>query len=122
MRLIQAFQFAQLEPLCITARISSVTGVVLGCQSACTVRVGLIVIVISDEFSTVKGAAVCAVPVSIPYPQGYQAILIVGASWDENVGRIYRILNSWGNDWADGGYTWLPALYVDRYTAAAIIA
>jgi hypothetical protein len=79
----------------------------------------LIAIALSDEFSLVRGAAIVEVPETLPYPQGYHAILIVGASWDEGVGRIYRVLNSWGTDWADGGYTWLPALYVDRYTVGA---
>jgi hypothetical protein len=81
----------------------------------------LIAIELSDEFSYVSGDAVVPVPASIPEPQGYHAILIVGASWDESAGRTYRVLNSWGGDWGDGGYTWLPALYIDRHTVAAAV-
>lgn len=81
----------------------------------------LVAIEVSDEFSFVVAGAVVALPATIPEPQGRHAVLIVGASWDEEVGRIYRVLNSWGPDWADGGYTWLPALYIDRYAAVAAI-
>lgn len=79
----------------------------------------VIAIAVSDEFSFVTGSDVVEVPADIPYFQGYHAVLIVGATWKEETGRIYRILNSWGTDWADGGYTWLPAGYVDRYTVGA---
>jgi C1A family cysteine protease len=79
----------------------------------------VVAIELSEEFNFVAGNAIVAVPDSIPEPQGLHAVLIVGASWDTGVGRTYRILNSWGNDWADGGYTWLPALYLDKYAAIA---
>lgn len=79
----------------------------------------VVAIELSEEFTKVVGNAIVTVPDSIPEPQGLHAILIVGASWDASAGRTYRILNSWGRDWADGGFTWLPALYLDKYAAIA---
>lgn len=79
----------------------------------------VIAIQVSDEFAFVTGSDVVEVPDVIPYFQGYHAVLVVGATWKEATGRIYRILNSWGTDWADGGYTWLPVGYVDKYAAGA---
>ncbi|MEO3941673.1 C1 family peptidase [Paenarthrobacter nicotinovorans] len=84
-----------------------------------TGRAVVVAIEVSDEFTLVKGAEVVVVPDVIPEPQGVHAVLIVGAADDGRGGRIYRVLNSWGLDWADGGFTWLPALYLDKYAVGA---
>jgi C1A family cysteine protease len=36
---------------------------------------------------------------------GGHCVLLVGYSKTKNA---FRLRNSWGSDWADGGYSWLP--------------
>lgn len=82
-----------------------------------TGRPVVMILQVSDEFSFVIGDAVVAVPESIPEFQGHHAVLIIGISWRDGVGSVYRVLNSWGDDWADGGCTWIPVDYIIKYGA-----
>jgi C1A family cysteine protease len=49
--------------------------------------------------------------VSLPHPAdagdvvGGHAVLLVG--YDLN-SRLWRVRNSWGTGWGEGGYAWLP--------------
>lgn len=81
----------------------------------------VVAIEMSDEFTFVKGDSIVEVPDEIEEFQGFHAVLIVGARQTDRRQHVYRILNSWGDDWADNGYTWLPAEYVRRYAAGAMV-
>jgi C1A family cysteine protease len=59
-----------------------------------------------------------ALPTAIDAPLGKHAIVAVG--YQASPRRIdFVIRNSWGADWGDDGYGYLPAAYVDRYAVAA---
>ena len=50
---------------------------------------------------------------------GRHAMLIVG--YDDNLeGGCFRILNSWGPNWADRGYVWIPYTEFVKYSLGAI--
>jgi hypothetical protein len=50
---------------------------------------------------------------------GKHAMLIVG--YDDNLeGGCFRVLNSWGTNWADGGYVWIPYDHFATYSLGAI--
>lgn len=50
--------------------------------------------------------------------QGGHAVTIVGYD-DARFGGAFKIINSWGADWGDGGYFWLP---YDKVTDIVLIA
>lgn len=52
---------------------------------------------------------------------GRHAMLIVGYD-DDLEGGCFRILNSWGPKWADGGYVWIPYSEFVKYSLGAIQA
>lgn len=52
------------------------------------------------------------VPVNFAYSLGGHAVTIMGYDNDKN---SFLIKNSWGIDWGDNGYAWLPYDYVDTY-------
>lgn len=45
-------------------------------------------------------------------PFGGHAVCVTG--WDDALGAL-RIKNSWGYDWADKGFAWLPYSHLDAY-------
>jgi hypothetical protein len=44
--------------------------------------------------------------------QGLHAITIVGYD-DEKYGGAFKIINSWGSNWGEGGYFWLPYVFAN---------
>jgi hypothetical protein len=52
---------------------------------------------------------------------GRHAMLIVGYD-DELEGGCFRVLNSWGPKWADGGFVWIPYAEFVKYSLGAIQA
>lgn len=52
---------------------------------------------------------------------GRHAMLIVGYD-DDLEGGCFRVLNSWGPNWADGGYVWIPYGEFVKYSLGAIQA
>jgi hypothetical protein len=52
---------------------------------------------------------------------GRHAMLIVGYD-DELEGGCFRVLNSWGPKWADGGFVWIPYTEFVKYSLGAIQA
>jgi hypothetical protein len=50
---------------------------------------------------------------------GRHAMLIVGYD-DDLDGGCFRVLNSWGTTWADGGYVWIPYTEFVKYSLGAI--
>ncbi|WP_175414964.1 C1 family peptidase [Nibricoccus aquaticus] len=50
---------------------------------------------------------------------GRHAMLIVGYD-DDLDGGCFRVLNSWGPTWADGGYVWIPYTEFVKYSLGAI--
>lgn len=52
--------------------------------------------------------------------QGGHAVTITGWSYINNKFH-WRLLNSWGNDWGDNGYAWLPEDYPWIENAYAIV-
>jgi hypothetical protein len=49
---------------------------------------------------------------------GAHAMLVVG--YDDNVaGGAFRVMNSWGSKWGDGGFVWIP---YDDYAREALLA
>lgn len=50
---------------------------------------------------------------------GYHAMVAVG--YDDNFeGGAIRVLNSWGMDWGDGGYIWVPYKEFDEWCLGAL--
>jgi C1A family cysteine protease len=45
-------------------------------------------------------------------PFGGHAMVVTG--WDDRLGAL-RLKNSWGYDWADKGFAWLPYAHLDAY-------
>ena len=69
-------------------------------------------------FEPVRGI----IPMPIPGEElmDRHAVLVVGYENDTVPGEGFLILrNSWGSDWGDGGYGYLPYAYIDRYGADA---
>lgn len=52
---------------------------------------------------------------------GRHAMLVVGYD-DAVAGGAFRVLNSWGPKWADGGYVWIPYGEYGRYSLGALQA
>jgi C1A family cysteine protease len=53
-----------------------------------------------------------ALPEPDEKPFGGHAICVTG--WDDGLGAL-RIKNSWGYDWGDKGFAWLPYSHLDAY-------
>jgi predicted GNAT family acetyltransferase len=51
--------------------------------------------------------------------KGYHAILIIG--YREN-DQYFQFKNSWGVQWGDNGYGWLPYGYIEQYATDAVVA
>lgn len=61
-------------------------------------------------FNVGKNGLVSYDPNKNTYNHGGHAITITG--WKVVGDKLYwRILNSWGKSWGDGGYAWLPEEY-----------
>lgn len=52
---------------------------------------------------------------------GRHAMLVVGYD-DTHEGGCFRVLNSWGPGWADGGYVWIPYREYGLYSLGALQA
>lgn len=66
-------------------------------------------------FEPVRGV----IPMPIPEEESMDghAVLVVGYENSAVPGEGFLILrNSWGSDWGDGGYGYLPYAYIDRYS------
>lgn len=50
---------------------------------------------------------------------GRHAMLIVGYD-DDLEGGCFRVINSWGSGWADGGFVWIPYDEFAKYSLGAI--
>lgn len=59
-------------------------------------------------------------PTSTMPALGGHAVVVVGYG---DIARTlhYTVRNSWGTGWADAGYGYLPAAYVDRYAIAGVL-
>lgn len=55
---------------------------------------------------------IISLPGNVAYSLGYHAVTIMGYSDETN---SFLIKNSWGPDWGDKGYAWLPYNYVSTY-------
>lgn len=86
-------------------------GVVAALNGGAPVVLGLI---ITDAFYRPDGLG--CVPVCAPdIERGGHAVLAVGHGADSCTGEpALLIRNSWGAGWGQGGYAWLPHIYVDR--------
>lgn len=76
-------------------------GIIL-CQSFYTPFQGAIAMPISDEELT----------------EGH-AVVVVGYEDDSSGGGFLILRNSWGEDWGEGGYAYLPYAYIDLYRSEA---
>lgn len=52
---------------------------------------------------------------------GGHAVALTGWKVDEKGNFYWRMLNSWGKEWADGGYCWLPESYPWMEDAYALV-
>lgn len=77
-------------------------------------------IAVTDEFAFVSGTDIVPVPVAMR-PDGWHAVCVVGYATDPGGVRLFRIRNSWGDDWADSGYTWLPSEYLREGSCFAAV-
>lgn len=59
-----------------------------------------------------------AMPTAGATPFGGHAVLVVGYAEEDGNG-FFTVRNSWGADWADGGYGYLPSAYVNAHGVAA---
>lgn len=63
-----------------------------------------------QSFEDVGGDGVVPMPDLNEKPLGGHCVLVTG--YQKINGKLYfRIRNSWGSGWADGGYCWMPAQY-----------
>jgi len=65
-------------------------------------------------FQTGPGGAI-GLPAEGAADLGGHAVLVVGHRTD----GTFVVRNSWGVDWGDGGYGYLPAAYVDAHGVEA---
>lgn len=64
------------------------------------------------SFLPSQGPALIDIPPSTEKVAGNHAMLIIG--WAHFGGKLYfRVLNSWGADWRDGGLCWMSANYIE---------
>jgi hypothetical protein len=52
---------------------------------------------------------------------GRHCMCVVGYD-DNKEGGSFRVMNSWGNDWCDGGYVWVPYKEYGEYAVLALQA
>lgn len=64
-----------------------------------------------ESFESNEVARTGIVPMPKPHESmlGGHAVLLVGY---DNVRKLFKVRNSWGSDWGDGGYFWMPYDYV----------
>ena len=62
----------------------------------------IVAMAVSESFHKVRGSAIFND--NYTQPKGYHAMNVVG--YDDQKGA-FKLLNSWGNDWGDGGYGWV---------------
>lgn len=79
----------------------------------------VLVIEISANFRTPEPDGYVAVPAITAPAEGYHAVVIVGAWTDRTHGRVFLILNSWGEFWGAAGYGLLPVDYLINFGAQA---
>ena len=52
---------------------------------------------------------------------GYHQMTIVG--WDDSIeGGSWKIVNSWGTNWANAGYCWIPYTFFQTYCATQVLS
>jgi hypothetical protein len=76
---------------------------------------------IPQSFFSIKSPVWTSDPAEVnkDWKHNGHAMAIVG--YDDNVaGGAFRILNSWGNQWADGGYVWMKYADFARYCVIAL--
>lgn len=67
-----------------------------------------------NEFMTLtKEDAVIKMPTSISIPVGGHAMCLVGYDFYKNT---FLAKNSFGTDWGDNGYCWIPFNYFELYS------
>lgn len=62
----------------------------------------IVAMAVSESFHKVRGSAIFND--NYTEPKGYHAMNVVG--YDDQKGA-FKLLNSWGNEWGDGGYGWV---------------
>lgn len=64
-----------------------------------------------ESFESNEVARTGIVPMPKPHESmlGGHAVLLVGY---DNMTKLFKVRNSWGSDWGDGGYFWMPYDYV----------
>jgi len=65
--------------------------------------------VVFDRFETVKSSGIISLPKAKDKPQGQHAALAVGF---DNTSKCFIVRNSWGVNWGDGGYGYMPYEYI----------
>lgn len=76
---------------------------------------------IPESFFTIKSAVWTSDPseANKDWKHNGHAMAVVG--YDDNVaGGAFRIMNSWGNQWADGGFVWMKYNDFARYCVIAL--
>ncbi|WP_379084483.1 C1 family peptidase [Pedobacter sp. UC225_65] len=76
---------------------------------------------IPESFFSIKSPIWTSDPAEVnkDWKHNGHAMAVVG--YDDNVaGGAFRILNSWGNQWADGGYVWMKYNDFARYCVIAL--
>jgi hypothetical protein len=76
---------------------------------------------IPKSFFTIRSAVWTSDPseVNENWQHNGHAMAVVG--YDDNIaGGAFRVLNSWGNTWADGGYVWMKYADFARYCVMAL--
>ena len=96
--------------LTLYERIQTIDGM---CNALANNRPIIIGTVIFEGFMALnRDDATIKMPTSIDYEIGGHSVVILGYSLPE---KKFLVKNSFGDDWGDGGYCWMPFEYVERY-------
>lgn len=69
--------------------------------------------VVFESFFTIDSTGIMPMPdLQVEVEQGGHCVLICGYKYI-NEKLYFKIRNSWGSEWADHGYFWMPVEYVD---------
>lgn len=71
------------------------------------------------ESSEVASTGVVPMPTPNDTVEGGHAVLLVGYKTNPDGSVTFEVRNSWGTDWGDSGYFWMPASYVTSPSLAS---
>jgi C1A family cysteine protease len=104
-----AYTNAKLNRATAVARVSSNLNSMKACLASGEPFVFGFKVFSSFESDVVTNTGIVPMPTSSDEDLGGHAVLCVG--YDDNK-KYFKVLNSWGSDWGDYGYFYLPYAYM----------